>query len=178
MASINANLFTMSPKPQIPSTLITQCQTRFGNVGLERTEHKLRQLYFLKPAAPLAAASTGSCAAQKWLSAFSRQPTQSLWRALDPQGTEFQRRVWQALLQIPFGQCVHYSQVAEWIGQPNATRAVGSAIGANPICLLIPCHRVVPIAGGVGQYRWGADRKQRILDAETVAGATLNHFFE
>lgn len=155
----------------------TQCRTLFGGVALEFAQDKLCQLYFTGVSAPLPAC-INSTAARLWLSALSRQPAESQWRALDPQGSEFQRRVWRALLQIPFGQCVHYRQVAEWIGQPTAARAVGSAIAANPICLLIPCHRVVPIAGGVGQYRWGAALKQRILHAEAATGATLTQFFK
>jgi AraC family transcriptional regulator of adaptative response/methylated-DNA-[protein]-cysteine methyltransferase len=85
---------------------------------------------------------------------------------LDPQGTEFQRRVWQALRNIPAGQTRSYAQLAQAIEQPGAVRAVGTACGANPIAVLIPCHRVVREDGGLGGYRWGIERKQRLLDRE------------
>lgn len=78
-------------------------------------------------------------------------------------GTEFQQRVWKALCDIPAGKTAYYQNIAEKIGQPNAVRAVGTAIGKNPISLLIPCHRVVPKQGGVGNYAWGSDVKKRLL---------------
>ncbi len=78
-------------------------------------------------------------------------------------GTNFQIRVWQALLQIPAGQIVSYGDVARAIGQPQAARAVGSAIGANPVAFLIPCHRVLQQSGKLGGYRWGPVRKHAML---------------
>jgi len=81
-------------------------------------------------------------------------------------GTEFQMKVWQALLKIPSGQLTSYNTIAKTIGQPNASRAVGTAIGKNPIALLIPCHRVIQQTGKFGQYRWGADRKKALLAIE------------
>jgi AraC family transcriptional regulator of adaptative response/methylated-DNA-[protein]-cysteine methyltransferase len=77
-------------------------------------------------------------------------------------GTNFQIKVWRALLNINRGQLTNYMQIANAIGQHDANRAVGSAIGANPIALLIPCHRVVQKSGGIGGYRWGATRKHAI----------------
>ena len=77
-------------------------------------------------------------------------------------GTNFQIAVWRALLRIPPARAVTYSQIAEAVGSPRAVRAAGSAIGANPVALLIPCHRVIQQSGGLGGYRWGAARKQAI----------------
>lgn len=77
-------------------------------------------------------------------------------------GTNFQVSVWKALLQIPAGEVTSYSQVATAIGHPNAARAVGQAVGANPIALIIPCHRVIQQSGQLGGYRWGETRKQAI----------------
>lgn len=85
---------------------------------------------------------------------------------LDPHGTPFQKRVWSALLKIPKGKTKTYTEVARMIGKPTAVRAVASAIAKNEIALLIPCHRVVPSTGGVGNYRWGSERKKKLLDAE------------
>lgn len=77
-------------------------------------------------------------------------------------GTNFQVSVWKALLQIPPGAVTSYSQVASAIGHRGAARAVGSAVGANPVALLIPCHRVIQQCGKLGGYRWGEIRKQAI----------------
>jgi AraC family transcriptional regulator of adaptative response/methylated-DNA-[protein]-cysteine methyltransferase len=74
-------------------------------------------------------------------------------------GTNFQVQVWQALLRIPRGSVTCYAKIADWIGRPNANRAVGSAVGANPIAWLIPCHRVLPADGHLGGYHWGETRK-------------------
>jgi AraC family transcriptional regulator of adaptative response/methylated-DNA-[protein]-cysteine methyltransferase len=78
-------------------------------------------------------------------------------------GTPFQIKVWKALLAIPEGHLVSYSQVASAIGHPGAARAVGSAIGKNPVGVLIPCHRVIRETGVVGDYHWGTVRKKAIL---------------
>lgn len=87
-------------------------------------------------------------------------------------GTAFQLKVWQALLQIPKGAVSNYSTVAELINNKNASRAVGTAIGKNPIAYLIPCHRVIQSTGMFGGYRWGSPRKTAILGWEMVqAGA-------
>jgi AraC family transcriptional regulator of adaptative response/methylated-DNA-[protein]-cysteine methyltransferase len=75
-------------------------------------------------------------------------------------GTNFQIAVWRALLRIPVGSAVTYSQVAEAVGSPRAVRAAGTAIGANPVAFLIPCHRVIQQSGALGGYRWGLERKQ------------------
>lgn len=81
-------------------------------------------------------------------------------------GTNFQLRVWQALLQIPAGELTTYGQIARQLGSPGSARAVGSAIGQNPVAWLIPCHRVLRGDGGLGGYRWGEERKLAILGQE------------
>ncbi|MBB3837989.1 AraC family transcriptional regulator of adaptative response/methylated-DNA-[protein]-cysteine methyltransferase [Runella defluvii] len=81
-------------------------------------------------------------------------------------GTNFQIKVWEALLSIPKGQLASYEQIAQRIGQPSAHRAVGTAIGSNRIAYLIPCHRVLQKVGGIGGYRWGITRKKAILGWE------------
>ena len=83
-------------------------------------------------------------------------------------GTNFQIQVWQALLKIPVGTAVSYGTVAQLIGNPKASRAVGSATGSNPVAYLIPCHRVIQQAGKLGQYRWGSSRKKAILGWESA----------
>jgi AraC family transcriptional regulator of adaptative response/methylated-DNA-[protein]-cysteine methyltransferase len=83
-------------------------------------------------------------------------------------GTNFQTKVWEALLKIPRGSVVTYKMLAEKIGCPKASRAVGSAVGKNSIAYLIPCHRVIRGVGQVGQYRWGAARKKAMLGLEAA----------
>ena len=83
-------------------------------------------------------------------------------------GTNFQLKVWEALLQIPAGTVTTYEGLAQRIGQPNASRAVGSAVGHNPIAVLIPCHRVIRKVGEFGNYRYGAQRKKALLAREFV----------
>ncbi|MET0174022.1 MAG: bifunctional helix-turn-helix domain-containing protein/methylated-DNA--[protein]-cysteine S-methyltransferase [Agrobacterium vaccinii] len=82
-------------------------------------------------------------------------------------GTDFQVRVWQSLLKIPLGKAVTYSHVAHDIGQPTASRAVGAAIGANPISFVVPCHRAVGKSGALTGYHWGLTRKRAMLGWET-----------
>ena len=82
---------------------------------------------------------------------------------LNPIGTEFQLSIWQALQRIPSGKTSTYALIAEAIGRPKAVRAVGTAIGANPIAFLIPCHRVIRTDGSLGGYRWGLECKKSML---------------
>jgi AraC family transcriptional regulator, regulatory protein of adaptative response / methylated-DNA-[protein]-cysteine methyltransferase len=87
-------------------------------------------------------------------------------------GTNFQLKVWEALLQIPAGEVTTYAGIASRIGNPNATRAVGTAVGHNPIAVLIPCHRVIRKVGEFGNYRYGALRKKALLAREfALSGA-------
>lgn len=81
-------------------------------------------------------------------------------------GTPFQIKVWKTLLSIPVGETFTYSQIATKIGLPKAVRAVGTAIGKNPLALLIPCHQIIPKAGGVGQYAYGSSIKEALLQFE------------
>ena len=79
------------------------------------------------------------------------------------QATAFQWQVWQALAAIPYGETRTYGEVAASIGRPRAVRAVARACATNPVALAIPCHRVLPAAGGTGGYRWGVARKKALL---------------
>ncbi len=83
-------------------------------------------------------------------------------------GTKFQTSVWKALLDIPKGKTSTYTKIATQIGKPKAVRAVGTAIGNNPMCYLIPCHRVLNSNGGIGGYRWGTNVKKKMLALEGV----------
>ena len=85
---------------------------------------------------------------------------------LDLRGTPFQRSVWDVLLEIPYGDSCSYAEVARAIGQPNAQRAVGSANNANPVAIVVPCHRVIAADGSLGGYGGGQDLKARLLAME------------
>jgi AraC family transcriptional regulator of adaptative response/methylated-DNA-[protein]-cysteine methyltransferase len=93
-------------------------------------------------------------------------------------GTAFQLQVWSALTAIPFGTTTTYSAIATAIGRPRAARAVGSAVAANPVAFLIPCHRVVPAHNPPGQFRWGSNRKSSILNWEAKLKPRLHQLGE
>ena len=88
---------------------------------------------------------------------------------LDLYGTEFQLRVWEELLKIPAGKTLNYRDIAVRLGAPDASRAVGGAVGANPVSVLVPCHRILPATGGVGNYGWGPMLKREMLEREGAA---------
>jgi len=91
-------------------------------------------------------------------------------------GTEFQLKVWEALLKIPMGQLTTYGQIARQIQSPAASRAVGTAIGSNPVAYLIPCHRVIQSSGTIGGYMWGPDRKAAIIGWEAARTADFESY--
>lgn len=101
--------------------------------------------------------------------AMVENPAKASDLPLDVRGTAFQMRVWSALRQIPPGNTVDYSTIAERIGAPSAARAVARACAANPLAVAIPCHRVVRRDGDLSGYRWGLERKQALLDMEREA---------
>lgn len=95
--------------------------------------------------------------------------------ALAPAGTEFQRRVWQALTEIPYGETWSYGQLATRIGKPRASRAVGAANGVNPIPVIIPCHRVIGANGKLTGFGGGLDTKRQLLELEAGMVAPQLH---
>lgn len=112
------------------------------------------------------------CAAlgQQILGSLSGQPAEQSVQ-IHVQGTNFQLAVWRALLSIPSGKAVSYGQLAAACGKPGAARATGSAVGANPVALLIPCHRVIQQSGALGGYRWGIERKLALQAWEKLGAA-------
>lgn len=92
---------------------------------------------------------------------------------LDLRGTAFQQSVWAYLRTISSGETRTYRDIAEALGSPGATRAVGSANGANPVSVLVPCHRVIRADGGLGGYAYGLERKRKLLEAEGAVPPTL-----
>jgi AraC family transcriptional regulator of adaptative response/methylated-DNA-[protein]-cysteine methyltransferase len=110
------------------------------------------------------------------ISVFSHDRSEPEEIKLHLKGTVFQLKVWKALLEIPLGGLCTYRDIASKLGNPNASRAVGNAIGSNPVAILIPCHRVIRSSGEFGGYHWGPTRKAAIIGWET-AGNTLRDFF-
>ncbi len=105
----------------------------------------------------------------EWVKAIARHlegSLPSLDLPIDVRATAFQWKVWRELQRIPYGETRAYAEIARSIGKPRAVRAVARACATNPVALVVPCHRVVPLQGGTGGYRWGSDRKQRLLATE------------
>ena len=89
------------------------------------------------------------------------------WIPLDIQGTVFQEKVWQALMEIPPGETVSYAQLSHSFGHPKAARAVAMACASNRLAVLVPCHRVIRGSGDLAGYKWGIERKQKLLKQES-----------
>ncbi|WP_082884081.1 bifunctional transcriptional activator/DNA repair enzyme AdaA [Achromobacter ruhlandii] len=109
---------------------------------------------------------------EQWMAAvvgFVENPSVGLHLPLDVRGTAFQRRVWEALREIPVGATVTYTDIAERIGSPRSVRAVARACATNNIALAIPCHRVVRTDGSLAGYRWGIERKRELIEREAKA---------
>lgn len=112
---------------------------------------------------------------QNALSIFTQDWTRLNQIKLHLKGTDFQLKVWETLLKIPMGQLTTYGAIANKIKNPNASRAIGTAIGSNPVAYLIPCHRVIQSTGAFGNYMWGDTRKMAIIGWE---GVKVNSEFE
>ncbi|MDD5026109.1 MAG: methylated-DNA--[protein]-cysteine S-methyltransferase [Candidatus Peribacteraceae bacterium] len=97
---------------------------------------------------------------------FQGERTEFRGMKLKRAGTAFQRKVWRELKRVPYGRTVTYGEIARRIGHPRAAQAVGSAVRANPLAILIPCHRVIPARGGVGEYAGGKLRKRWLVKWE------------
>jgi methylated-DNA-[protein]-cysteine S-methyltransferase len=142
---------------------IYYAETPVGNVRITCNENAVTQLEFIKnnfSGIPITIPKALQCT--------FKENQLGKGSPLLPRGTEFQRMVWDALLNVPFGQTVSYGEIAVLLGGKEKARAVGAAVGANPVAILIPCHRALPANGKTGKYRWGADRKKSLLDWETA----------
>jgi len=153
--------------------------TPFGECFIAATERGICGLSFVNDTSPQVELGRFE---QKWAFAqveadqdFTRKIAEAIFFTNRPQasnltlllqGTRFQLKVWEALLKIPAGSVSTYEQIARSIGRPTAMRAVGTAIGSNPVGYLIPCHRVIRKAGQIGEYHWGETRKRAIIGWE------------
>ena len=146
--------------------------TSIGKLGLQADNHGLTHLWFAETNSRTDDEHQSAQAAEildlteQQLMAFFAGELDTFDLPLNPKGTEFQRQVWQALSKIPFNQTVSYSDIAKAIARPKAVRAVGAANGANPIPIIIPCHRVIGKNGNLTGYAYGLALKQTLLDIE------------
>lgn len=179
MASINDNLFTTLARFAYPRELGCRLLTEWGTLIINFSNDRITQMYFEDTTEDLPEAdSVFRSVFLDWLAHYQSMAPSMQWNYLAPDGTAFQQAVWRALIEIPYGERVSYQSIAQAIGKSKANRAVGSAVGANPISILIPCHRVIQSTGAIGNYRWGADRKLALLDAEQQAGSDLLRLFK
>jgi len=140
------------------------CGLEFVDGSSERAQ--VAQLIERWPNATFAVDREGTASVARRLFELESQTERPLHLVV--RGTNFQINVWRALLRVPFGEMRSYEQIAASIGAPTALRAVGSAIGRNPVALLIPCHRVIRKTGAIGEYHWGAQRKRALLAWEAA----------
>lgn len=154
--------------------------TPFGEAFVARTARGICRLEFLPGAAalqalreewPQARLHADPAAAREILNTVFQRGANPAPLHLLLRGSNFQIQVWQALLRIPPGHLASYGQIARALGKPQAARAVGSAIGANPLAALIPCHRVIRENGDFSDYRWGVERKQALIALEAAQSA-------
>ncbi|AKK71638.1 cysteine methyltransferase [Chryseobacterium sp. P1-3] len=151
-----------------PFGTLLVASTEKGICYMAFEDDKNRALGNLKGKFPNASFSEKQDALQQnALSIFNKDWTKLNTIKLHLKGTDFQLKVWESLLKIPMGKLSTYGNLAEKIGSPKASRAVGTAIGSNPVAFLIPCHRVIQSTGHLGGYRWGNDRKQMIVGWES-----------
>jgi methylated-DNA-[protein]-cysteine S-methyltransferase len=148
-------------------------KTRFGNIYLIASRTGLRGVYWQKQNVSMVGGIEGNDPARAVLHQAAGQIGEYLdgkrrefALELDFSGTPFQESVWKALRGIPFGETISYKQLAAKIRNPKAVRAVGSANGKNPLCIVIPCHRVIAADGSVGGYAGGIPNKERLLALE------------
>lgn len=128
-----------------------------------------RQLRDRHPDATLAPGDAELSALAARVIACIERPAHAMDLPLDMCGTEFQRTVWRALREIPMGSTASYADVANRIGRPTSARAVARACAANPLAVVVPCHRVVRSDGTLSGYRWGVERKRALLAREAGA---------
>ena len=145
-------------------------QSQIGTIYIQASPKGLRSVFFEKPehSAPSTHAQASKIAqeAEKQLNQYFKGQRSNFDLPLDLVGTEFQKKVWKQLMLIPYGQTVSYKDIAHRLSDPNASRAVGTANGKNPICIIIPCHRVITSSGELGGYSGGLQRKKDLLKIE------------
>lgn len=140
--------------------------TSFGNVLLEIQDEKLTRLQFTQDALSEKSLQGIAKEVKNQLDDYFSGKRNSFDLPLELKGTDFQKSVWEAVNQIPFGQTTTYMKLSQKLGNVAAIRAVGAAIGANPVLVIVPCHRIIGTNGQLTGYAGGLERKQALLELE------------
>ena len=156
-------------------TFTTTYTSPLGPIIIESDGQAITSLRFSNaktssvPTAPKEAVPTPPIIAEtlQWLDDYFAGKRPCNVPRLNPQGTDFQERVWQALLTIPYGETLSYGEIAQML-ECRSAQAVGQAVGANPIALIIPCHRVIAANGQLGGYAYGTEIKKQLLELEQL----------
>ena len=151
---------TVIDSPYGPLTLVADDGVLCGLYMTDQRHRPAEETFGTRTQAPFAAA-------EEELEAYFAGELKEFTLELDLHGTPFQRSVWSHLRKIPYGETRTYGELADALGNPTASRAVGLANGRNPVGIIVPCHRVVGANGGLTGYGGGLDRKQRLLDFES-----------
>lgn len=140
-------------------------KTPIGNIKIEECNGEIIRITYSEEA-PVTSVNKVLQIAEKQLAEYFAGVRREFDLPLNPKGTEFQHKVWNALKEIPYGETRTYKQIAENIGKPTACRAVGMANNKNPIMIVVPCHRVVGSNGSLTGYAFGVDMKEKLLKLE------------
>jgi methylated-DNA-[protein]-cysteine S-methyltransferase len=164
-------------------TVFTQLQTPIGNLLVARDAEGLREIRFERegskePDPSWTRDDEALAEPVEQLKAYFAGELRNFDLLLAPEGTPFQLSVWSALSEIPYGETTSYGAVAEKIGRPSASRAVGAANGANPLPIVLPCHRVIGSNGALVGFGGGLDVKEALLDAERHRVSDQTELFE
>lgn len=145
---------------------VTQWNSPLGIIQIEVSEKGVRKIFFTNKKIDQQVSTAITKKAIEQLSEHFSGKRTKFNLPLDVSGTDFQKAVWSATAEIPFGETVSYGDVAKRIGKPLASRAVGSALGKNKIGIVVPCHRVLASDGSLGGFAWGLDCKKKLLSLE------------
>ncbi|GMB08767.1 methylated-DNA-[protein]-cysteine S-methyltransferase [Thermolongibacillus altinsuensis] len=149
------------------SNFVAYYESPIGWIEIQGTDEGIGGIYFVEKPQP-SSENIPSCIKQcvMELDEYFQKKRATFSVPLHLNGTEFQKRVWKKLLEIPYGEVISYGEIAKSINHPKAVRAVGNAVGQNPISIIVPCHRVVRAGGKLGGYAWGTQRKEWLLRHE------------
>lgn len=149
-------------------------ETPLGAIWIVESEGAITNISYKKPGEFKEEETTLTCEAARQLAEYFAGKRKEFELPLNPEGTDFQRKAWDALLKIPYGKTRSYKQQAELVGNPKASRAVGMSNNRNPIMIVIPCHRVVGANGSLTGYAGGLDVKRFLLDLENLSGTLFD----
>lgn len=174
---MNLNFFTIIDSPLGELLLLSDGQNLTGlyTSNLFKKDHDSVELSILGARAPHPLLNNSLPVfhqTRKQLDEYFNHTRNEFQLPLKLEGTPFQKRVWQELLKIEYGKCTSYGEISRRIGSPTAFRAVGTAIGRNPICLIVPCHRVIAADGSLSGFAGGIERKKFLLDLESQHAKT------